>query len=267
MNLSILQKERVVNKVLSISVEKIVPNPYQPRKIFGNDISELSDNIKQNGILQPISVRKIETGYEIVAGERRFRAAKLCGLEFVPCIVVEMSDRNSALMALVENLQRKDLHFFEEAEALAELIDFYGMTQEDAAIRVGKNQSTIANKLRILKLEDSVREKIIENNLTERHARALLKFESCEEKLDAIKVIAERNLNVEATEKYILQKLEKNAETRSLQKRSAVFKNVRIFMNTIDRAIEIMQAAGIAADSRKKKEEGYIEYVVRIPTN
>ncbi len=267
MNLSILQKERVINKVLSVSVEKITPNPYQPRKIFGDDISELSNNIKQNGILQPLSVRKIETGYEIIAGERRFRAAKLCGMDFVPCIIVEMSDRNSALMALVENLQRKDLHFFEEAVALAELIDFYGMTQEDAAVRVGKTQSTIANKLRILKLDGSVRDVIIKSKLTERHARALLRLENSAEQLEILEVVIARGLNVEATEKYISQKLEKKAEIKSLHKRSAVFKDVRIFINTIDKAIEIMQAAGVAANSHKKKEDGYIEYVVRIPTD
>lgn len=261
-----VQKEKVIGKVISVQTDKIAPNPYQPRQVFDEDLKSLAESISQNGILQPLTVRKINNSYELIAGERRLRAAKLCGLEAVPCVIHEMSDRNSALMALVENLQRKDLHFFEEAVAIQKLIEFYGMTQEDAAIKLGKTQSAIANKLRILKLSEPVRNFIAENSLTERHARAILKLETEEMQLEVLATVAKRKLNVEATERYIAALLAKEAERRSIAKRSAVFKDVRIFVNTIDKAIEIMKAAGIAAISEKKKTSDFIEYTVRIPS-
>ena len=140
-------KERVVAKVIQVDVDKIEPNPYQPRREF-DDIEGLAQSIKQNGILQPLTVRRTENGFQLVAGERRLRAAKMLGFEAVPCIPVTITERNSAVMALIENIQRRDLSFFDEAEAIAKLIDFYGMTQEDAAIKLGKSQPSIANKMR-----------------------------------------------------------------------------------------------------------------------
>ncbi len=266
MNLPFAVREKVINKVIEADINKIDPNPYQPRKSFGGDIAELAESIRQNGILQPLTVRTAGDRYVLIAGERRLRAAKFIGMQTVPCIVMDMTERNSAVMALVENIQRKDLQFFDEAEALSNLIDFYGMTQEDAAIKLGKNQSTIANKLRLLKLSPEIREKICEYGLTERHARAMLKLDSEEKQLEAAENIHQRNLNVEASERLIEAMLSKDRELESIRRRSGAFRDVRLFVNTINKAVEMMKAAGINADSRKIRQDDYIEYIVRIPT-
>lgn len=258
-------KEKIVNKVIQVEIDKIEPNPYQPRHDFAG-LEELAQSIHQNGILQPLTVRRENNVFQLVAGERRLRAAKLAGLTSVPCILVEMTGRNSAVMALIENIQRQDLSVFDEAEAIAKLIDYYGMTQEDAAVKLGKSQSTIANKLRILKLPDTVKKKIHEYDLTERHARAMLKLDSEEKQLQAVEIIHKRNLNVSASENLVESMLEKQREAASFKKRSAVFKDVRLFVNTINKAVEMMKAAGINADSRKIQDDDFIEYIVRIPT-
>lgn len=170
-------KEKLINKVVEIDINMIIPNPNQPRKDFQDtEISALAESIMQNGILQPLSVRRCGESFELIAGERRLRAAKMCGFTVVPCIVHEISDRNSAILALVENIQRQDLSFFDEAAAIEKLITYYGMTQEDAAAKLGKAQSTIANKLRLLRLTPEERNLIVKFGLTERHARALLKL-------------------------------------------------------------------------------------------
>ena len=259
-----LVKEKVVNKVVQIEIDKIVPNPYQPRRDF-EDLDGLAQSILQNGILQPLTVRRENGEIELISGERRLRAAKMLGMETVPCIIVDMSGRNSAVMALIENIQRQDLSVFDEAEAIAKLIDFYGMTQEDAALKLGKSQSTIANKLRILKLDEYTKNKITEYGLTERHARALLKLPE-EMRPQILETVHCRKLNVEATERLIDTMLHKKTEMESLRKRSVVFKDVRLFVNTINKAVEMMKAAGINADSKKIQQEGFIEYIVRIPT-
>ena len=260
------EKEREENKVIQIPVSDIVPNPHQPRTEFDySDISSLADSICQNGILQPLSVRRIEKGYELIAGERRLRAAKLVKLRYVPCIVLNISERASAILALVENIQREDLSFFDEASAIEKLINFYGMTQEDAAVKLGKAQSTIANKLRILKVSDEEKELILKFGLTERHTRALLRLGSKEERLEMIGRIIKHDLNVEKTEAAIDEYIGKNKEKESFKKRSIVFKNVRLFVNTINKAVETMKAAGIPADSEKIQNDDYIEYRVKIP--
>ena len=259
-------KEKVIGKVVNIEVDKIVPNPNQPRSDFAdNELLALAESIKCNGILQPLTVRKVNDSYELIAGERRLRAAKLCGFLLVPCIIHELSDRNSAILALVENIQRQDLSFFEEATAIEKLITYYGMTQEDAASKLGKAQSTIANKLRLLRLTDEEKDLIVKFNLTERHARALLKLGSAEDRLNVLEKIITYNLNVEKTEKLIDDYIGSQKEKASYKKRSKVFQNVKMFVNTINRAVETMQAAGISADSKKIQSENYIEYRVRIP--
>lgn len=260
-----LVKEKILNKVIQIETDRIDPNPYQPRKDF-DDIEGLAQSIRQNGILQPLTVRRCGERFQLVAGERRLRAAKLLGMEFVPCIAVTITERNSAVMALIENIQRRDLSFFDEAEAIARLIDFYGMTQEDAAAKLGKSQSSIANKLRLLKLDKPLQSRITEYGLTERHARALLKLPDAEKQYEAVEVIHERKLNVEGTERYIDSLIEKEKNFADMKRRSAAFKDVRLFVNTINKAIEMMKAAGINADSKKIQDEDYIEYIVRIPT-
>lgn len=260
------EKEREENKVLQIPISEIFPNPHQPRTEFDySDITSLAESICQNGILQPLSVRKVSTGYELIAGERRLRAAKLVQLKYVPCIILDINERTSAILALVENIQRQDLSFFDEANAIEKLISYYGMTQEDAAIKLGKAQSTIANKLRILKLSDEEKEMITKFNLTERHARALLRLGSKEERLQIIEKIIKYNLNVERTEQAIDDYIGKAKEKASYQKRSKVFRNVKIFVNTINKAVETMKAAGIPANSEKIQNEDYIEYRVKIP--
>jgi len=259
-------KEKVVNRVVEIEIDKIVPNPYQPRKIFDSEINGLAESIRQNGLLQPLTVRKADEHYELIAGERRLRAVKMLGFSTVQCIIIDMTERNSAVMALVENIQRKDLQFFDEAIALEKLIDFYGMTQEDAAMKLGKSQSTIANKLRLLKLSSVVRENICRYNLTERHARALLKLNDEQKQIEIVEIIHSRGLNVEATERLIENIITKKEELESIHRRSGAFKDIRLFVNTINKAVEMMKAAGINADSQKKQQDGYIEYVVRIPT-
>ncbi len=259
-------KEKQVNKVLEIEIDLILPNPHQPRREFSDkEIASLAESIAQNGILQPISVRKIDDKYELIAGERRLRAAKMCGFKVVPCIVHEISSRHSAILALVKNIQRQDLSFFDEASAIEKLISYYGMTQEDAALKLGKAQSTIANKLRLLRLTQKERDFIIQNNLTERHARALLKLASAEERLVILDKIIKNNLNVDRTERLVDEYIGCQKEKASYKKRSKVFQNVRIFVNTINKAVETMQAAGIFADSEKIQSDEYIEYRVRIP--
>lgn len=258
-------KERLVNKVVEISTDEIISNPNQPRSDFSEDISQLADSIAQNGILQPISVRRKGSKYELIAGERRLRAAKLCGFPVVPCIVHEVSDRHSAVLALVENIQRQDLSFFDEASAIEKLITLYGMTQEDAASKLGRAQSTIANKLRLLRLTEKERALIIQYGLTERHARALLRLGSAEDRLFILDKIIKCDLNVERSEKLIDEFIGSKRDKVSYKKRSVVFQNVKLFVNTINKAIETMQAAGISADSRKIQNEDYIEYRVRIP--
>lgn len=266
MNFPFLVKEKVVNKVVEIEINKIKANPYQPRTVFGDDIQELADSIKNNGLIQPLTVKQDGEMYNLIAGERRLRALKMLGNEYAPCIILDVSDRNSAVLALVENLQRKDLHFFDEAEALAKLLDFYGMTQEDAAVRLGKTQSTIANKLRLLKLSDEIRNKIRCCGLTERHARALLRLQSENLQSEVVESVCTKRLNVEQTERLVTAIIDRENERESIRRRSGAFKDIRLFVNTINKAVEMMKAAGINADSQKIKEKGYIEYIVRIPT-
>ena len=261
-----LVKDKQINKVIEIDIAKIIPNRHQPRTEFDRaDISSLAESISQNGILQPLTVRRCGDKYELIAGERRLRAAKQCGYEVVPCIILDISDRNSAILALVENIQREDLSFFDEAIAIEKLITYYGMTQEDAAAKLGKAQSTIANKLRILRLTPDERSMIVKYNLTERHARALLKLASPVERLNVLERVVKNNLNVERTERLVEEYIGSQRQKESYKQRSKVFQNVKLFVNTINRAVETMQAAGISADSKKIQNEDYIEYRVRIP--
>lgn len=260
------RKEKTVAKVIEIPVEQIAPNPYQPRQDFNqNELLSLAASIKADGILQPLTVRKRGEGYELIAGERRLRAAILAGLSCVPCIVSETSDRNSALLSLIENIQRRDLGFFEEADAIARLIDIYGMTQEDAALRLGYAQSTLANKLRLRRLSADERRMIIEGGLTERHARALLRLDDPEKRSTAIQQISRRKLNVEASEKLIDSMIEYDKYKERIRKGSAIFRDLRLFMNTVNKAVETMQIAGVDVNVDKKQSDDFLDYHIRIP--
>lgn len=262
-------KEQYLPKdnILQIPVDKILPNPFQPRKSFDSSaLEEMSQSIRHYGVLQPITVRKVSpTLYELIAGERRLRAAKHAGLTKIPAIVVEMSDSDSAAVALVENLQRQDLSFMEEAEAYSALIAIHGYTQDQIAAKLGKNQSTIANKLRLLRLPESVKIVITEKELTERHARALLRIPDEEKQLLALKKICDNSYNVSETDAYVDKLLQTKEPAPQPPKRTGMMKDVRIFMNTINRAVSVMVESGINAESTRNEFDDYYEYVIRIP--
>lgn len=266
----IFSKEKVVNKVLLIDSSFILPNPSQPRKFFEEyELISLSESIKNNGILQPLTVRRLENGqYELIAGERRLKAAKLAGLTQVPCIVIAADNQQSAILALIENLQRQDLNMFEEAIAIQQLIDDWGVTQEEASNRLGKAQSTIANKLRLLKLSPAVREIISKQGLTERHARALLKLPEESLQRKALHYILANQYNVKQTEDYIALLLEQTQKQEEKKpQRRLIVKDVRLFLNTITKAVDTMIQSGIQAVTSTNEVDEYIEYVVRIPKN
>ena len=251
--------------VLLIPPEDILPNRSQPRKTFDPDALEsLAESIRQNGVLQPLLVRRRANGlFELVAGERRLRAAGLIGLRQVPCILVDVTDEKSAVYALLENVQRKDLGFFEEAEALIRIMLQFGLTQDDIARMLGKAPSTVSNKLRLLRLPEDVRREITRTGLTERHARALLKLEKGDDMRKAICAIVHAHMNVAQTDLYIESLLKPPEPKRKPPIK--LFKDVRIFVNTINHAIETMRHAGIAADSTQQETDDYIEYRIRIP--
>lgn len=267
-NFATKQREKEINKVLEIGVSLIKPNPSQPRKCFYSDeLTKLAKSISQEGILQPLIIRIKDGEYELVSGERRLRAAKIAGLKTVPCIIVNMTERNSALMALVENIQREDLSFFEEASAIQSLISVYGMTQEDAAIRLGIAQSTVANKLRLLRIPGDEQQVIMDMKLSERHARALLRLESKSDRIDVLERIHKYKLNVEMTEAYISKLLEGKRKKESYKKRSPILRDVKLFVNTINKAIEVMRLSGVDANSKKTQTENEITYTITIPIN
>lgn len=266
MNTLFLSKEKVLNKVVEVAVEDIVPNPSQPRKYMSKaELMGLTESIRRSGVIQPILVRRLEDNYELIAGERRLRASKMAGLRTIPCIVTDTTERNSALFALLENVQRASLSFFDEAAAMKNLIETYGLTQEDIAVRLGKSQSAVANKLRLLQLSDEEKTEITRCMLTERHARALLRLPAGEQRMQAIARIERYALNVSATEKMVSELIEKDGERRSIEQRRGAFRDIRLFVNTINRAVEIMQAAGIAANATRKKYADYTEFTVIIP--
>jgi ParB family chromosome partitioning protein len=253
-------------EVKNIPINLIRPNTYQPRKSFSHDaIIELSQSIKEYGVIQPISVRKNGSNYfELVAGERRLRASQLAGLTEIPAIIVDMTDNESAVIALIENLQREDLNFLEEAEGYYNLIKDHGFTQDELARRIGKKQSTIANKLRILKLSDKVKDKIMKEGLTERHARALLKLPQEEIQLKVIDETIKKGLNVKRTEELIEKELFRTIRKEDVKK-EIKYKwsiNPRIITNTLK---QIMDKNGIAAEYSHRDKDEFLEIIVRIP--
>lgn len=257
------------NKVLQVSTIQIRPNKTQPRRNFDEDeLRSLSRSIVENGILQPLVVRRINsTEFELIAGERRLRAAIMAGLSRVPCVVHKCNDKESALLALIENLQRSDLNMFEEGRGIARLIRKYGLTQEQAAIKLGKKQSTIANKLRLLRLSFEEQEWILTANLSERHARALLRISDEGLRREVLSRIITENLSVGASEALVTDVLMKKQPQQPEKKagRKIVVKDVRIFVNTINKAVDTMRLSGINAISRRSETDDYIEYTVKIP--
>ena len=254
--------------VIEIPVDKIIPNPYQPRKVFSvNSLEELSKSIKEYGVLQPITVREKGDKYELVAGERRFRAVKLAELETIPAIINNMSEESSAVLALLENLQREDLNFIEESLAYENLIKVHNFTQQQLAEKLGKNQSTIANKLRILKLPNTVKEFLVENGLTERHARALLKLPNEELMMEIVKKVVKQELTVKTTEKLINDTLEAiKAENEPDKKQNIKCSmSIKIYLNTLKQAYDAILNTGIEAKYNEIDKGDYMEVVVKIP--
>lgn len=252
-------------KLIQLPPESIRANPAQPRQEFEKEALEsLAESIRQNGLLQPVTVRRTQDGgYELIAGERRLRACRIAGLKLVPCILSGCDARQSAILALLENLQRRDLGVFEEAEGLRRLVEEWGVTQEEAAARLGKSQSSIANKLRLLRLTEEERTLITEAGLTERHARALLRLPDEGERLAALHTVIERKMNVAQEEAYITQLLSEKDKPEKPRRRIVV-RDVRIFLNTIHHAVDVMKQNGIQAQSWKRETDQYLEYIVRI---
>lgn len=254
-------------RVLELQVADIRPNPYQPRRTFDEEgLRELASSIQRHGILQPLTVRPAGEGqWELVAGERRLRAARMAGLETVPCICRAADDRESALLALVENLQRRDLHYLEEAAAIASYIHQTGVTQEEAAAQLGRSPSALANKLRLLRLSPACRELLVKNGLTERHARCLLRLEDEEERLAALRHIVDKQLNVAQTEQYIEKQLAALQSTAPKRRRTFILKDVRLFLNSLDRGLRLVREAGVDARSERQETDDAILLTIRIP--
>jgi len=267
------EKQEEIKNITYIPIENIRPNPYQPRKQFNKAaLEELCESIKQYGVLQPINVRKItNTHYELVAGERRLRAATMAGLKEIPAIIINVDDNDSAVMALIENLQREGLSYMEEAEGYYNLITEHGFTQEELAQKIGKSQSTVANKIRLLKLSPLIKKILADNNLTERHARALLKLHDEQLQLRVLKRVCEKGLNVKKTEELVEKTIEKYSSepTKKVPERKLTksIKDIRIFVNTIKQAIEIMKKSGVNAKAAQLDRGEYVEFIVRIPKN
>ena len=255
--------------IVYLCTEDISPCPVQPRKNFDEEsLRELSESIKSYGVLNPLTVRVRGGKYELVAGERRLRAAKLAGLREVPCMLVDVNMEGASLIALVENLQRRDLDFIEEAVGINQLITMFGMSQEEAARRIGKSQSAVANKLRLLKLPRDVLETLRDNLLSERHGRALLRLSTAVEQRAALDYIIENKLNVAAAEAYIealLAEEETPEEEAHRQKRSFILKDVRIFLNTLSRSLDLMKQGGIDAGVQRQETEDSLILTISIP--
>ncbi len=246
-------------RVVFVPAKNIRPNPAQPRKVFRQEsLEELAESIRRHGVLQPLSIRRVGICYELIAGERRLRAAKMAGLSEVPCIVMTMDDRESGTAALVENLQRQDLDFVEEAWGISRLMQLGSLSQEQAAKLLGKSQSAVANKLRLLRHSPEVLNALREAGLTERHGRALLKLEREADKLSAIAVIAGQEMSVARTEKFIGELLSDKAR----EPRKA---NVTSFLNSLTRSLSRIQTSGIGAVSERRETENEIVVTITIP--
>lgn len=256
-----------LQSVHRISPTSIVPNPFQPRKTFNDEsLQELAASIQEFGVIQPLLVRRQGEAYELIAGERRLRASRLAGLAEVPVIVRELDDKEMAELAMIENLQREDLHFLEEAEGYQHLIASFSFTQEELARRVGKNQSTIANKLRLLKLAPEVRQVLVGQNLTERHARALLKIDDTRTQIEVLENVKEKSLNVRETEDLIENISNISREKTAPPKQTVVkiIKDVRIFINTINSVISQMKKSGMDIKVQQDVDGEYVNINIKV---
>lgn len=258
--------EFLSSRVRYIPINAVRPNPQQPRRSFDETaLRELADSISAYGILQPLTVRDRGGVYELVAGERRLRAARIAGLREVPCLIAEVGEEDAALLALIENLQRRDLDYMEEAAAIARLIRRYGLSQQQAAEKLGKSQPTIANKLRLLRLSAPVLDCLRQYGLTERHARTLLRLTDPEQQLAAARHIGQRGLNVAQTEQYIDRLTAENRTEPPRRRPTYVIKDVRLFLNSVERGVRLMQSAGVGAEVGRRDTEEEILLTIHIP--
>lgn len=257
-------KNKATNQIQFIPHDLIKPNPQQPRVRFDyNELEGLACSIRANGLLQPINVRILENGeFELISGERRLRAARMIGLTKIPCIVMNASDQQSALFSIIENVQRENLDFFEEAVAIERLMTEYGLSQDEIAEKLGKAPSTLSNKLRLLRLPEEIRDKISYAGLSERHARALLTLPDNNTRKRVLDIVIERHLTVAETERLIQDVHRRRKGPRKPQTKA--YKDMRIFLNTLNHAVDIIRKAGIEADTAKSETDEYFEYVIRI---
>ena len=265
------EKAKKSGDIINVPVNDIRPNPSAARTSFDwNELDGLAQSIYHNGLLQPLTIREVKNGkYQLVAGERRLRAARMAGLAEVPCIVVKSSEEKSALMTLTENLQRKELHFFEEAEALRNIIKKYGMTIAQISKKLGIPQSEISDKLLLLRLPKKIREYIIRYGLTQRHASAIIRLNDYNLMTEALNAVIKNCMNVSDTEKLVDRLMNQGIMSESQTKTGGrknvkIFKDVRIFINTLDHAVITMKKSGIKAEAFQREADGYIEYTVRI---
>ncbi|WP_017756750.1 nucleoid occlusion protein [Calidifontibacillus oryziterrae] len=253
-------------KVKRIPIHNIIPNRFQPRTVFDDEkILELAQTIRTHGIIQPIVVREYDQNkFEIIAGERRWRAVSMLGWDTIPAIIKIFNDAETASVALIENLQREELSPLEEALAYAKLLELHNLTQEALAQRLGKGQSTVANKLRLLKLPETVQEALLKKQITERHARAMiaLKDPQLQEKL--VSEIIEKHLNVKQTEERIVKLLEEKVKKPKV-KRRAFSKDTRIAMNTIRQSLQMVKSSGMKIESQEEEHEDFIQFTIKIP--
>jgi len=261
-------KEKDPEQIINVPISSIVSNPYQPRKQFEKEkIEELAQSINTYGLLQPIILKKNENGYQIAAGERRFLACSFLGWKEIPAIIREYQDSTLAAVAMIENLQREDLNFVEEAQGYKRLIEEFNLTQEVLAQRLGKSQSTIANKIRILKLPDEIIYDLKKGKLSERHARSLLRLDSLDKQKQALKIMMDLELNVKEAdalvEKFVNEGHQKKKNIKSLKK--VVIKDMRIFLNTIRQAIQIIEKAGLFPEVEEIDGDGYWEVRIKLP--
>ena len=253
--------------IVQLPVGDIDANPNQPRKLFDDErLTELSQSIAEYGVISPLTVRLHYGRYELVSGERRLRAARMAGLKKVPCIILDVDMEESGLLALVENLQRQDLDFLEEARGIENLMRLYGLSQEECARRLGRSQSAVANKLRLLRLPGDVLDSLREHGLTERHGRALLRLPDDAARRAALEHILAEGLNVAQTDRYIDSLLAPAPEKpKSARKRSFILKDVRVFLNTVSHSLDVMKKGGIAAGMRQEETEDELIVTISIP--
>ena len=262
--------EETMSGMQIVPIQEVIPNPYQPRKLFNDEaLQELAESIREHGEIQPLLVRKVEGRLELIAGERRLRASKLAGLADVPVIVKDIDDKEMAELAMLENLQREDLHYLEEAQGFQHLISQFGFTQEELAKRLGKKQSTIANKLRLLRLSGEVQTLLVDDHLTERHARALLKIEDDGKQKEILSAVREKNLNVRETEDLIEEIIDdisrEMSKHKGKQSFTRVIRDIRIFVNTINSVVAEMKKAGLKVKVQQQQDEEYITIHLKIP--